>query len=220
MSTVGSSSTPGPGYHYEPLEEEITSPAAFLLPSLHRGSPTPRSKRPSRRILLVVVITLLSTSVGVACTIAWSRHHDSQDANAEAAFYLSPPPTATPPPSIAWLSSPAAATNLGVVPFSSANFSPLLPLRPLAITDSIRPFSPICLDLWISKGTVCESLFGRWAEGNETLEVDVIWTWSNGSQNELMSEWRDQASDDHTPPSLFKRVFAALTVATVAAQFR
>lgn len=223
MSTVGCSSKLSLLNSYEPLEEDITSPAAFLLPSHHRASPaTARSKTPSRRILLLVAFTLFSTSFVFAYTVARSRyssdHEDLHDAKEEV-IYLNSSRTTEPPPSTPWLASPAAASNLGVIPFSSANFSPLLPLRPLAITDSLRPFSPICLDMWLSQGTVCKELLGKWGEGGEKLEMDVIWTWSNGSQDELMSEWRNQASDE-SAPSFVQGTFTPVKVSKVAAQFR
>lgn len=47
---------------------------------------------------------------------------------------------------------------------------------------------PACLDLWISRGTICDTT-GQSLEA--PTKVDVVYMWTNGS-DPLLNQWRDQ----------------------------
>jgi len=88
-----------------------------------------------------------------------------------------------------------SAVNEGYIPFPSSVFSPLYTPTPLQHTLSTSSFpSSACLDRFVSQGELCEEMRNRWSAGEEQPKLDLIWTWTNGSQGELMADWKDKES--------------------------
>jgi len=88
-----------------------------------------------------------------------------------------------------------STVNEGYIPFPSSAFSPLYTPTPLQHTFSTSSFpSSACLDRFVSQGELCEEMRNRWSAGEGQPKLDLIWTWTNGSQGELMADWKDKAS--------------------------
>lgn len=85
-------------------------------------------------------------------------------------------------------------TNVGVIPFPSTLFDPVLRPKPLQHTLSTQDWTPRCLERYIASGIVCDDLVARWKD--QPPKLDVIWTWVNGSSAELMADWRTKVAID------------------------
>ncbi|KAM0756536.1 hypothetical protein T439DRAFT_309018 [Meredithblackwellia eburnea MCA 4105] len=95
-----------------------------------------------------------------------------------------------------WLAS--NPHSQGIVPFDSAAFSPLLPTHPLEPTVSVKGWSRSCSDQWIAQGVVCDSMRDSWnsqGQPSSPVRLDVVWTWTNGSETERITPWREFVSD-------------------------
>ena len=102
-----------------------------------------------------------------------------------------------------------STVNEGYIPFPSSVFSPLYAPTLLQHTLSTSYFpSSACLDRFVSQGELCEEMRNRWSAGEDQPKLDLIWTWTNGSQGELMTEWKERASlnDENLRMRVLKRV--------------
>lgn len=102
-----------------------------------------------------------------------------------------------------------STVNEGYIPFPSSVFSPLYAPTLLQHTLSTSSFpSSACLDRFVSQGELCEEMRNRWSAGEDQPKLDLIWTWTNGSQGELMTEWKERASlnDENLRMRVLKRV--------------
>ncbi|GAA5862968.1 hypothetical protein JCM1840_002342 [Sporobolomyces johnsonii] len=90
----------------------------------------------------------------------------------------------------------SSSTNVGLIPFPSSLYSPRYTPRPLRPTLSTSSFpSSRCVDLYVSRGEHCAELRNRWS-GEQQPKLDIIWTWTNGSSEELMASWREKVSNE------------------------
>lgn len=180
-----------------------------LLPSSLIGlASKPTVRRSPLRLALVLTLALVVTAT---VRLAWTS-----TGTPDLARSLSPPSSPTPtlheehgvPPSAAaqWLTS---HTNTeGTIPFSRALYTPLVPLRALEPTLSIKGFSDECLEGWIADGQLCPALEGHW-KGAGAPRLDVVWTWVNGSEAELLSTWRSEVSAQVGAKRMVKRAAGA-----------
>lgn len=90
--------------------------------------------------------------------------------------------------------SDTSNSNVGVIPFPSTLYDPVLRPKPLDHTLSTGRWTPRCLERYIASGVLCDELDGRWKDAPPKL--DVIWTWVNGSSAELMADWRNKVAAD------------------------
>ncbi|KAK4703042.1 hypothetical protein P7C70_g3182, partial [Phenoliferia sp. Uapishka_3] len=178
-------------------------PISTTSPSSSFPSPSPSSSSSKRDLSLTV--TLLCAAVLCAAGLLAIISHSSSPSLPFADFSHPsqfPPidftnystPSRTPSHVAAWLASPTTE-NRGFVPFLPSAYSPLLPLRPLSQTLSVKGFSEECADSWIADGELCAGLKGRW-KGVRAPRMDVAWTWTNGSENELMTQWRKEVASE------------------------
>ncbi|SCZ92054.1 BZ3500_MvSof-1268-A1-R1_Chr5-3g08306 [Microbotryum saponariae] len=84
--------------------------------------------------------------------------------------------------------------NDGVVPFSPNLYDPLLPPRPYQKAVAQKAFSSVCADIWVSTGELCQSAEDQWAD--QPLQMDALWTWVNGSNEDPSAAWRAKVSDE------------------------
>ncbi|KAL8287473.1 hypothetical protein RQP46_003331 [Phenoliferia psychrophenolica] len=196
-------------------EDDSESADQPLLPTFTPSPPPPPSptKRSRPRLALLVLLAAGSTAGGL---LAWRTSASGVSPSAtsyrwpqeEESEHLVQPSEVT-----SWLAT--HPHNNGTIPFSPAIYPPLLPLRPLAPTLSVKGFSPECADKWISQGELCPELSGAWGAGRGP-RIDVAWTWTNGSAAERMSDWRQAVSDKLGSRSLAERAPGA----SVAKHFR
>ncbi|KAJ8296782.1 3-O-alpha-D-mannopyranosyl-alpha-D-mannopyranose xylosylphosphotransferase [Rhodotorula toruloides] len=85
-------------------------------------------------------------------------------------------------------------SNVGVIPFPSTLYKPVLRPKPLDHTLSTEGWTPRCLERYVASGVLCVELDGRWNDAPPKL--DLIWTWVNGSSAELMADWRNKVAAD------------------------
>ncbi|GAA6059108.1 hypothetical protein JCM10212_002079 [Sporobolomyces blumeae] len=161
-----------------------------------RTTPTPPTQSLIRsRALRVAVLAFLALCVGVwtfrAALVDGPRSSRVDVwSSLEAANATKPDPLAS---TRAFLAN-SSTRNLGLVPFTATFASPVLVVRPLQHTLASSSFrSSTCRDGWIARGQLCDELRNQSA-ALEQPRMDVIFTWTNGSQAELMYSWKDQAS--------------------------
>lgn len=84
-----------------------------------------------------------------------------------------------------------APRHEAVIAFTMKPSAALLRPRPLLPALS-RGFPPACVDAWVARQDVCDDLRGYWDASPP--QVDVVWTWTNGSAGEeKMTAWREAA---------------------------
>lgn len=205
-----------PAIRYEP-DDEVTGPADALLPVSSPSPPPPdaSTKRLRPRLVILLTLALVSTS-GL---LAWKS---SSGPSSTAPPYRQYPQEiedeiwlVQPSQVAAWLAT--NPPNEGRIPFQPDVYPPLLPLRPLAPTLSVKKFSHECADSWITRGELCPELAGAWS-GDNAPRIDVVSTWTNGSAAEPLSLWREAVSD--SLPASRKRLVKKAKGAAIAKHFR
>ncbi|GAA5869721.1 hypothetical protein JCM1840_000570 [Sporobolomyces johnsonii] len=184
-------------------EGGASSPLLKPFKGYARDAPEPLSK-PRRRLTRLVLLAacLAITTTGVLC---W-RLPKARSSLAEfaAAVRYTPPANAlnasSDPPALTatqeFLLDPLSS-NIGIIPFPSTLYSPLYTQQPLRPTLSTAAFpSSSCIELYVSTGELCGELLGRWGDEAQQPQVDVIWTWVNGSSPELLTSWREAVSEE------------------------
>ncbi|GAA6035380.1 hypothetical protein JCM8097_008846 [Rhodosporidiobolus ruineniae] len=210
-------------------ELDQSDPTAPLLPQYRPSSPPPTQRKKSNSRCLFLLAALFS-SLGLAVTgsVLLVRLSRRSWRLTELAFAVGADNASNPLYPTRLFLQNGSNLNLGVVPFSSAAFSPLLPPPALHPTLSTTDWpSPACLEQFVSSGELCSSARRHWT-GSQAPKVDVVWTWVNGSSAELMAEWREKASDEVGRFALVRRrvgevvtaVWRRASGASVARHFR
>lgn len=217
-------------------EEQGDGPLTPLLPTYHRHDEHDRSlptaqKAPSFRLALLFLLA----AAGVASWVAFDHYAPrgseklspnataiSQDALQHTPSTPSPDPATSAQTSDVLRFLGAAETNEGFVPFEPSIYSPLFPsARPLDPTLSSKAFpSSSCAEQWIVRGELCTAMKGRWTGKQDELQIDVSWTWVNGSSAERMALWRESVSESVGRWAKVKRTVRRKLGGTVLKHFR
>ncbi|GAA5955214.1 hypothetical protein JCM21900_002241 [Sporobolomyces salmonicolor] len=162
--------------------------------------PLPKRRRRLTRLVLLAACLAMTMTAVLCWRLPKSRFSLADFAaavryspSAKAHNTSSDPPLS---PTQQFLLDPLSS-NIGIIPFPSTLYSPLYTPRPLRPTLSTAAFpSSSCIELYVSMGELCGELLGRWADETQQPRVDVIWTWVNGSSQELLSSWRQAVSEE------------------------
>jgi hypothetical protein len=185
------------------LDGDSQDPSAPLLPQYRSSSPPPAHKANDRRFLVVALVvagfSLLAFAGGVhflfrprSPTVALSSTSSAplDILNSDAVT------TDDPLTSSHDFLLNTSSSNKGVLPFSSSSFSSLYRPAPLQHPLSTLSWpSAACLEQYVATGSLCSASRRHWV-GESAPKVDVVWTWVNGSSEEVMADWRMKVSDE------------------------
>ena len=94
-----------------------------------------------------------------------------------------------------WLLNQTTDSNMGAIPFAPEMYTAAIPFRALEAPSTVLA-EPGCADAWVARRELCAALRGRWARPEDKPQLDVVWTWVNGSQNEFLTPWRAKVSSE------------------------